>query len=118
MTALHSPNLEKLFSYGTLQQENVQIETFGRSLVGYPETILGYRLDSVIIDDPYVVELSGKHIHLMLILSENPQDCVKGTVFDITPDELKRADAYEVSAYKRVLASTQSGEKVWIYAKA
>jgi hypothetical protein len=33
-----------LFSYGTLQSATVQLETFGRELVGYKDKLLNYRL--------------------------------------------------------------------------
>ncbi len=36
--------VENLFSYGTLQSESVQLETFGRKLEGEPDTLPGYRL--------------------------------------------------------------------------
>ena len=35
--------MENLFSYGTLQQENVQIKNFGRSLSGTLDVLQGYR---------------------------------------------------------------------------
>jgi hypothetical protein len=35
---------EKLFSYGTLQQEGVQLATFGRKLEGRPDQLNGYKL--------------------------------------------------------------------------
>jgi len=38
---------EKLFSYGTLRQKNVQIASFGRLLHGSSDKISGYRLDKV-----------------------------------------------------------------------
>src|SRR6478672_8261729 len=52
-----------LFSYGTLQQRDVQLATYGRALEGSPDTLVGYRLASLIISDPRVVEISGKPIH-------------------------------------------------------
>lgn len=35
---------EKLFSYGTLQQETVQLSTFGRKLQGTADVLIGYHL--------------------------------------------------------------------------
>lgn len=34
--------MEKLFSYGTLQLEQVQLDTFGRLLEGQADTLQGY----------------------------------------------------------------------------
>ena len=87
--------MPKLFSYGTLQQANVQLATFGRLLVGRPDTLLGYQLGEVAITDPYVIAKSGKTHHPMLIHTRNPHDKVKGVIFDITDDELDQADCYE-----------------------
>ena len=39
--------MEKLFSYGTLQMEHVQQETFGRKLHGVKDTLAGYTLSTV-----------------------------------------------------------------------
>ncbi len=43
MSMSTTEDLEHLFSYGTLQNEAVQLATFGRKLVGEPDTLLGYR---------------------------------------------------------------------------
>jgi len=35
---------EKLFSYGTLQIESVQLDSFDRKLIGQPDVLLGYEI--------------------------------------------------------------------------
>ena len=50
---------ELLFSYGTLQQPEVQRATFGRELTGHRDAIVGYELDYVTITDPHVLATSG-----------------------------------------------------------
>lgn len=109
---------EKLFSYGTLQQENVQIATFGRSLKGHPDQLLGYRLDQIEIRDAAVVATSGLTHHPMLAYTGSPSDTVSGTVFSVTPDELLQADTYEVSDYRRATAALVSGDMAWVYVDA
>jgi hypothetical protein len=52
-----------LFSYGTLQQEDVQLSTFGRRLVGQKDELVGFEQSLVRIDDPQVVATSGKTHH-------------------------------------------------------
>jgi hypothetical protein len=47
------------FSYGTLQQENVQLSTFGRVLQGEKDDLLGFEQTVLKIDDPQVVATSG-----------------------------------------------------------
>jgi hypothetical protein len=55
--------MPKLFSYGTLQQEDVQLATFGRRLTGVSDALVGYRQSMVAIQDPEVVRTSGKTHH-------------------------------------------------------
>ena len=110
--------MEKLFSYGTLQYESVQIATFGRKLVGSPEILLGYKLEKIKITDPEVIKKSGESEHWILIPSGVTQDQIKGMVFEITPAELKQADDYEVDAYKRVKVDLLSGGQAWAYVSA
>ena len=110
--------MEKLFSYGTLQQIEVQLETFGCELTGDKDALIGYIVGEVTITDPEVIRLSGKSVHPMLIRTDNPTDEVWGTIFEITAQELSRADSYEVAAYARKLGSLKSGGQAWIYADA
>jgi hypothetical protein len=108
----------KLFSYGTLQQEDVQLATFGRRLTGVSDALLGYRRSMVAIDDPEVVRTSGKTHHPIVALSGHGEDRVAGMVFDISHAELAHADAYEVAAYVRVKAPLASGLEAWVYVDA
>lgn len=107
--------MPKLFSYGTLQQEEVQLATFGRRLNGAPDALVGYRPSMVPIDDPEVVRKSGKTHHPIVALTRNEEDRVDGVLFEITEAELAHADAYEVAAYVRVEARLASGIQAWVY---
>jgi len=107
-----------LFSYGTLQQENVQLSSFGRRLDGTPDSMPGYRNSMIEITDPEVIRTSGKRFHPIVEPSSNAADEVAGTVFRITAAELAAADAYEVSDYKRTLARLKSGAEAWVYVKS
>jgi gamma-glutamylcyclotransferase (GGCT)/AIG2-like uncharacterized protein YtfP len=106
---------ERLFSYGTLQQENVQLATFGRLLEGTPDALVGFAVQLVEIRDPQVIAASGKTHHPGVVRSGRPADRVAGTVFEITPAELAAADAYEVYEYERVEAELASGRRAWVY---
>lgn len=114
---MSSDRTERLFSYGTLQQENVQRETFGRLLAGAPDALIGFRQDLVEITDPDVLAKSGKRFHPIVTRTGEPSDRVAGTVFEITAEELAAADAYEVSDYERVSARLASGSTAWVYVK-
>lgn len=109
---------EKLFSYGTLQYEAVQLSTFGRPLQGIADVLQGYRLSMLEIKDPAVVAASGAAVHPMLIHTGKLSDEVRGLVFEITTQELQQADAYEVTEYQRIRVTLRSGVEVWVYASA
>jgi gamma-glutamylcyclotransferase (GGCT)/AIG2-like uncharacterized protein YtfP len=110
--------MELLFSYGTLQQENVQIANFGRKLVGTKDSLPLYSLEQLRITDQRVLRESGKEFHPILQYTGKPSDEVVGTVFELTADEIARADDYEVDDYQRVKAKLKSGRSCWIYAAA
>lgn len=107
-----------LFSYGSLRQEEVQLAKFGRRLEGRPDAAVGYRLESIAIDNPEVVSLSGSAVHRIIVSTGDPSDMVEGTVFKIGARELAAADDYEVSAYRRVEVPLGSGARAWAYVAA
>jgi gamma-glutamylcyclotransferase (GGCT)/AIG2-like uncharacterized protein YtfP len=106
---------ERLFSYGTLQTESVQLSTFHRTLEGSPDALVGYRLQMIQITDQEFVTTSGAEYHRNLEFTANTSDLVEGTVFSVTQDELEQADAYEPDGYKRVRVKLQSGTEAWVY---
>jgi hypothetical protein len=114
----NSPRLNALFSYGTLQQANVQLATFGRLLEGHADELVGYELSLLEILDPDVIATSGKTHHPVIQATGNPEHRVSGTVFQITDQELMDADRYEVSDYQRVAAPLASGGTAWVYVDA
>jgi gamma-glutamylcyclotransferase (GGCT)/AIG2-like uncharacterized protein YtfP len=108
---------KKLFSYGTLQQEEVQIATFGRKLQGTCDHLVGYSLSMLKITDTMVVATSGKEFHPILTYTGNNEDHVTGIIFEVTPEELLQADKYEVDDYQRIEALFLSGNSAWVYVK-
>jgi len=104
-----------LFSYGTLQQPEVQQANYGRLLGGEPDALPSYRLEPLTIDDPEVVRLSGKAVHMIARHTGDPNDRIAGMRFDITDDELAASDAYEVDAYSRTEAKLESGLTAFVY---
>ena len=109
--------MELLFSYGTLQQDGVQMAQFGRRLSGRADALPGWRTELVQITDPDVLAKSGK-THHPIVMPGGKDDSVPGMVFEITSEELAAADAYEVADYKRVAAPLASGVTAWVYVKA
>ena len=108
---------ERLFSYGTLQQDEVQQASFGRLLKGAPDALAGWKQEMVEITDPDVLAKSGKRYH-PIVMPGDADDRVPGMVFEFTAEELAAADRYEVADYQRVAAKLASGLTAWVYVKA
>ena len=104
-----------LFSYGTLQQREVQQATYGRLLMGTRDALVGYRLEPLAIDDPRVVRLSGKAVHMIARYTGNPDDRLVGTCFYLTEEELAATDTYEVREYARAEVELESGQQGFAY---
>ena len=115
LTQEQKNKMEYLFSYGTLRQQNVQLESFGRILDGAEDTLEKFTLKEIEIKDLDVLKVSDKKFHPILSYTGDENDKVIGTVFKITSDELLKADAYEVNDYKRVEVILRSGTKSWAY---
>lgn len=118
MLTVDSTSFEYLFSYGTLQLEQVQLATFGRKLDGQADEMPGYSLTMLKIDDPAVVATSGKTHHPVVAYTGNASQRVTGTVFAITAEELAHADEYEVDDYRRDRVTLASGISAWVYVDA
>ena len=107
--------MEYLFTYGTLQLDDVQLKTFGRKLVGKPDSLTGYRLVRMKILDQDFAASSGTADHRNLQFTGQASDRVDGIVFEVTTSELQQSDAYEPAGYERVLVQLESGSNAWIY---
>jgi len=93
-----------LFAYGTLQQEDIQWETFGRLLDGQPDELRGFEVST------------SRTNHANIVFNGRDDSRVAGTVFDITDADLAAADEYERrSNYKRIVVTLWSGRPAWIY---
>jgi len=110
--------MPKLFSYGTLQLEKVQIDTFGRKLIGEKDILRKYRIKFIKIHDSKVVNTSGKNIHPILEYTGNDKDFVEGILYELRDDEILLADRYEVDEYRRQELIFDSGEKGYVYLAA
>lgn len=110
-----APASECLFSYGTLQDDTVQLATFGRRLQGSADELRGYHCTMLDIRDPQVVATSGATHHPIVRHTGDPAHAVQGTLLRVTPEELARADAYEVDDYRRVEVTLASGRRAWVY---
>ncbi len=114
----HEP-IVYLFSYGTLQQADVQLSLrSGRLLEGFDDALPGFKQSMIEITDPDVIRKSGKSFHPIVVATNDSADEIAGKRFEITQAELAAADAYEVSDYKRISVRLKSGVEAWVYVKA
>ena len=104
-----------LFSYGTLQNPDVQLDTFGRLVESEPDLLPGYTVDYAEIEDRRVVDLSGLSVHPVVRETGNPLDKVVGRALRVTDEEIDAADEYEVALYRRISVVLASGRRAWVY---
>lgn len=106
--------LHRVFSYGTLRQENVQRALFGRPVVTVDDTLPGYRIDWLTITDPEVIATSGSDRHPIL-RPGSATDVVAGAYLELDEAGLAATDAYEVDDYVRTAVTLGSGTPAWVY---
>ena len=104
-----------LFSYGTLQQPEVQLANYGRLIDGEADALPGYALGPLPIESPEVIAVSGRSVHMIARPTGDLDDRVPGIVLFLTEAELQASDAYEEDAYKRVRARLESGRIAFVY---
>jgi len=97
--------MEYLFTYGTLQDTQVQEYIFGRILEGQSDSVLGFK----------VLENAVYGKYALAQQTSNLEDETPGVVYEVTLSELKKADVYETSAYRREKFPLKSGKQAWIY---
>jgi len=108
-----------LFSYGTLQQDDVQLFTFGRLLRGRPDLLPGFEPSQVKIEDPTLAASLQRTHHANVTYNGRSDSRVSGTVFEITDADLEAADQFEeMSEYKRIYVTLASGANAWVYVDA
>jgi gamma-glutamylcyclotransferase (GGCT)/AIG2-like uncharacterized protein YtfP len=92
-----------VFSYGTLQQPEVQRAAFGRELRGQPDELPNYGFGQ-----------RGPHKHI--VFNGHGDSRVPGTVFELTDAEVAAADRYEAADdYGRIAIVLASGRQAWVY---
>jgi hypothetical protein len=108
-----------LFSYGTLQQEAVQLSTFGRPLSGARDELLGFESSLVPIADPELAAAAGMTHHVTAAFTGRPESRMGGMAFEVTDAEIGLADTYEQrAAYTRIHVMLASGRQAWVYVYA
>lgn len=105
--------MEKLFTYGSLQNSDIQENLFGRTLNGTPETLIGYIVKEIQIEEEF-----GLIKYPIIVETHNSNETINGIVYAITDKELQQCDLYEGLHYKRVEVQLQSNQKAWAYSVA
>jgi hypothetical protein len=105
-----------LFSYGTLQEPDVQLATFGRTVRGQPDALPGFERSLVKIEGSVLPTMAGGTHHANVIRSTAADSYVNGTVLEVTDEELAAADSFEAPAkYERMEVRLASGKRAWVY---
>lgn len=105
--------MQKLFAYGTLQDQDVQQDLFGRIFEGTPQVLVGYELNEIQIEEEFGI------VHYPIIKETNDiNDTISGTLYEVTQSELRQTDLYEGLHYKRVQVHLQSNQYAWAYSAA
>lgn len=107
-----------LFSYGTLQNREVQLDLFGRRLEGEDDFLPGYTVDYAEISDARILDMFGVSVHPLVRATGNPLDKVHGVALHVTEAELDAADEFELPMYRRVEVQLVSGHRAWTYVGA
>ena len=94
-----------LFTYGTLQDPQVQVYVFGRTLEGQPEELPYFKW--------YKNAVYGRYP--LVKPSNQKEDMVKGMAYKVSEQDLERCDVYETSAYTRKRFTLKSGIEAWVY---
>ncbi|NQZ42722.1 MAG: gamma-glutamylcyclotransferase [Flavobacteriaceae bacterium] len=94
-----------LFTYGTLQDEVVQLRVFGRKPKSKEAKLKGYRIAEEKVMDLYPT----------IEPSDQVDGFVAGLLLRVSNLELFNADVYETQAYKRIMVSVNPRTKAWVY---
>jgi len=104
-----------IFSFGTLQLDQVQQSLFGRSVPTTPDTLRGFAIGETRITDPEAIAASGTDLHPALIETGGADDVVPGAILAVTDEELAVADHYERVSFRRIPVVLASGTEAWAY---
>ncbi|MDO6803594.1 gamma-glutamylcyclotransferase family protein [Wenyingzhuangia sp. 1_MG-2023] len=100
--------MQKVFTYGTLQNKEIQMELFGRILTGKSDQLIGFKKEIIIL---------GTNSYPILKLGDETS-IIDGICYEMTNEDLKICDIYEGKEYQRILITLASKQKAWVYIEA
>ncbi|GMN06352.1 gamma-glutamylcyclotransferase [Croceitalea sp. MTPC5] len=95
----------KLFSYGRLQEHEVQQAVLNRKLKGTKDILVGFKK----------FEKQTTDQHPIIEPTNDVKDAVKGVLYPISNLDLYKIDSYRSLNYARKLVTLKSGTKAWAY---
>jgi gamma-glutamylcyclotransferase (GGCT)/AIG2-like uncharacterized protein YtfP len=105
-----------IFSYGSLQEEAVQISIYGRALRGDPDELLDCVCTKIEVPKWHKAAAKGVTHYVNVSFMPGSRSRIPGTVLEITDSELAASDSYERDAeYIRVMTTLASGRSAWVY---
>ena len=99
--------MEYLFSYGTLQNSDVQIELFGCEVNFAMDVMTGYEVRTITL---------GNGTHKLAV--EHAGGQISGILLELTAEQIAICDEYEPEEYERVSVGLLSGKTAWAYVAA
>ncbi len=109
------PKYQYLFSYGTLQNEDVQRDVLGKVLPGQADRLPFYDQSVLEVVNGGRAEASGTARYLLAHYSGRHTDVLQGTAYPVTAADLRRTDKFQGPAYKRIASVLGSGVCAWVY---
>jgi len=108
-----------IFSYGSLQEEAVQLAVYGRALRGIRDALVGWVRTLIEVPKWHKAAAQGTTHYANLERSQSSSDIVEGTVLEVSDAELAVSDGYEDDAgYQRLMITLASGRSAWVYVSA
>jgi len=105
-----------VFSYGSLQQEAVQLAVYGRTLRGEPDALVDWACSLIEVPKGHKAASTGVTHYANVTFARDCGSRVAGTALELTDAELAASDEYEREAeYVRVMATLASGRRAWLY---
>ena len=74
-----------------------------------------YKATIIEIKDKAFLAKGEENLQQTLVHSQYSNDVIKGTVFEVTQEELLVADKYGPENYNRITVMLQSGKEAWVY---
>jgi gamma-glutamylcyclotransferase (GGCT)/AIG2-like uncharacterized protein YtfP len=108
-----------IFSYGSLQEEAVQVSIYGRALRGEPDALLHCVREQIEVPPWHKAAAAGVTHYANVVFLHGSDSRVEGTLLELTDAELAASDGYEQDAdYVRVMTTLASGRRAWVYVSA